>query len=74
MRENKPIPILNMRLSKAKNVLSLNGIKMHRRGHGSIDTMTCNPKEVIDALLKVGWCAASIPYIINNNKNKKDFS
>ena len=43
-----------MRLSKAKNTLSLNGIKIHRRGHGSIDTMTCNPKEVMDALLKDG--------------------
>ena len=55
--------MLNMRLSKAKNVLSLNGIKIHRRGHGSIDTMTCNPKEVMDALLKDGWHKLSMPYI-----------
>ena len=43
-----------MRVSKAKNVLSLNGIKINRRGHGSIDTMAFNPKEVMDALLKIG--------------------
>ena len=52
-----------MRVSKAKNVLSLNGIKINRRVHGSIDTMAFNPKEVMDALLKIGWHAASMPYI-----------